>query len=88
MVDGWMDNGRGIHRWLGTCVDFGDWVQSEALLFLLLLLYIAVTNSGGCRHVISYCVVWLSCSTFLSDYQVFRTACLCLKRISKAAIRT
>jgi hypothetical protein len=39
---------------VGTFVDFGDGVQSEPLLFALVLIFIAVTNSGGCRLFVPY----------------------------------
>jgi len=54
----------GGFRLVGTCVDFGGGEgQSEPILFVLLLIFVEVSNSGGCRHVVCYCAFWLSCST-------------------------
>jgi hypothetical protein len=41
-------------RLVGTYVDFGEGVQSEPLLFALLLIFIAVTKSGGCSLFVAY----------------------------------
>jgi len=64
----------GGFRFVGICVEFRDGVPFEPLL---LLIFISLTNSGGCRHIISYCVVWFHVRPFYLT-QVFRTACLCL----------
>jgi len=68
-------------------VDFRDGVPLEPLVFELHLTFIAVTKRGGCRHIIELLCRLVSCSRFLSHYQVFRTACLCLLHVLKAAIR-
>jgi hypothetical protein len=57
-VDGWTmaEVYIGGFSLVDTCVDFREGVHSEPILFALLLFFIALTNSGGCRHVVSYCV--------------------------------
>jgi hypothetical protein len=65
MKYGCMDNCRCIELGLGRYVDVCvRWGLSERVVFALLLSMCAVTNSGGCRHTVNYCVVWPSCSNF------------------------
>jgi len=56
VVDGWTkaEVYIGGFRLVGTYVDFGEGVQSEPLLFALLLIFIAITNSGGCSLFVPY----------------------------------